>query len=131
MNTQDIKNLKKRYLIWFYKVTKEALDRVERKFTQVEIDKFILKELSRLDKTKKAGKFIQEFQAYVENKEREGLALKYTGNDLSPEYHFLAIKLRAIEKAITKELGSKALKEIKALYEKEMTERILKSTEPR
>ena len=46
MDAKEIKNLKKRYLIWFYKTTKEALDKIERKFTQMEIDKFILKELN-------------------------------------------------------------------------------------
>ena len=45
MDAKEIKNLKKRYLIWFYKTAKEALDKIERKFTQTEIDKFILKEL--------------------------------------------------------------------------------------
>jgi hypothetical protein len=39
------------------------------------------------------------------------------------------LKLQAIEKAIAKELGKKALEEIKLLYEIEMTERILRSTE--
>ncbi|MCX5706101.1 MAG: hypothetical protein NTW13_00240 [Candidatus Omnitrophica bacterium] len=38
-------------------------------------------------------------------------------------------KLQAIEKAIIKELGKKALDEIKLLYEIEMTERILRSPE--
>ena len=47
MEKNDILNLKKRYLIWLYKETKEALDRVDRKFTQIEIDKFILEELQK------------------------------------------------------------------------------------
>ncbi|MBI4982509.1 MAG: hypothetical protein HZC15_05180 [Candidatus Omnitrophica bacterium] len=129
MDKQDIKNLKKRYLVWFYKFTKEALDRIERKFTQAEVDRFILKELEEKDKERIAGKFIAEFEAYIQNKEKEGLAQKFDGNKLKPEYYFLQIKLTAIEKAIVKEFGKKALKEIKSLYEKEFTERILKSTE--
>jgi hypothetical protein len=129
MDKQDIKNLKKRYLVWFYKFTKEALDRIERKFTQAEVDRFILKELEEKDKERIAGKFIAEFEAYIQNKEKEGLAQKFDGNKLKPEYYFLQIKLAAIEKAIVKEFGKKALKEIKSLYEKEFTERILKSTE--
>jgi hypothetical protein len=48
---------------------------------------------------------------------------------VKPEYSFLVLKLQAVEKAIRKELGNKTLEEIKALYEKEMTDRILKSTE--
>lgn len=129
MDKKEIKNLKRRYLIWFYKVTKEALDKIERKFTQLDIDKFILKELKAKDKEKRAEKLIAEFQAYTLSKEMDGIGLKYEGRQLKPEYYFLDLKLRAIEKTIAKELGKKALEEIKALYEKEMTERILKSTE--
>ncbi|MCK9603205.1 MAG: hypothetical protein M0R66_02325 [Candidatus Omnitrophica bacterium] len=124
MDKQDVKGLKKRYLIWLYKVNKEALDRIERKFTQLEIDKFILKELKKQDKARSAEKSISEFSAYIQNKEKDGLSLKS-----QPDYQFLSLKLKAIEKAAVKELGKKALEEIKALYEKEMTERILKSTE--
>jgi hypothetical protein len=126
---QDIKNLKKRYLIWLYKTTKETLDKIERKFTQLEIDKFILKELIRLDKDKKIKKHIREFENYIQNKEKEGLGLKYEFGQLKPGYCFLVLRLKAIESSIVKELGKNALKEIKALYEKEMSERILRSTE--
>lgn len=129
MEKQEIKNLKKRYLVWFYKTAKEALDKVERKFTQLEIDKFVLAELEKADKRKQLEKFIAEFKAYIERKESEGLGLKYEGVSFKPEYQFLVLKLKAVEKAVVKTLGRPALKEIKALYEKEMTERILKSTE--
>lgn len=129
MDKQDIKNLKKRYLIWLYKTTKEAFDRIERKFTQLDIDKFILKELNKLDKTKRTQKFIDEFKAYIKNKEKDGIGLKYEGSQIKPDYYFLSLKLKAIEKTIIKELGKNTLKQIKSLYEKEMTERILRSTE--
>jgi hypothetical protein len=129
MEKQDALNLKKRYLVWFYKTTKEALDKVERKFTQVEVDKFILAELKKLDKRGQVKKFIDEFKAYVHNKEKEGLALKFADQGTKPEYVFLELKLHAIEKAIVRELGRPALEEIRSLYEKEMTERILNSTE--
>jgi len=129
MDKQDKKNLKKRYLVWLYKITKESLDRIERKFTQLQIDRFILKELIKEDKLKKAQKFIEEFKLYVTNKEKDGSSLKYEGDKLNPDYYFLTLKLKAVEKAVLKEFGSKTLKEIKSLYEKEMTGRILKSTE--
>ncbi|MBI4707366.1 MAG: hypothetical protein HY761_05520 [Candidatus Omnitrophica bacterium] len=129
MNKQDIKNLKKRYLIWFYKFTKEALDRIERKFTQAEIDRFILTEMEEQDKEKIAGKFIAEFEVYIQNKEKEGVSQKFDVNKLKPEYYFLQIKLAAIEKAIIKELGQDELKKIRSIYEEEMISRILKSTE--
>jgi hypothetical protein len=89
----------------------------------------MLKELNRLDKSGKARQFIADFSVYIQNKEKDGLSLKYDGKELKPEYYFLVLKLKAIEKAITKEFDKSTLKEIKSLYEKEMTERILKSTE--
>ncbi len=125
MERQDIKNLKKRYLVWFYKQTRDALDRVERKFTQLDIDRLILEQLRKLDSKGKIKAFIDEFKVYMQNKEKEALALKYDGNAMRSEYYFLELKLLAIEKAIVKELGKPALKEIKQLYEQEMLNRIL------
>ncbi len=129
MDKQDLKNLKKRYLIWLYKTTKEALDKIERKFTQLEIDNFILKELRKEDKGGKLKKLIDDLEAYIKNKEKDGLALKYENKEVKPDCDFLGLKVKAIEKAIVKELGKEALQEIKLLYEIEMIERILKSTE--
>lgn len=129
MDKQGTKNLKRRYSLWLYKTTKEALERTERKFTQLDIDRLILDELNKLDSSRRARSFIGEFANYIRNKEKEGLDLKYEGGKLKPAYHFLGLKLKAIEKVIVKELGKKALREIKSLYEKEMTERILKSRE--
>lgn len=131
MDKIDLLNLKKRYLIWLYKTTKEAWDKIERKFTQIEIDRFILKEIEKEDKDKKLSKFIKEFKVYIQNKEKDGLALKYENKQLKPDYLFLVMKLKAIEKSVAKELGKETLKEVKSLYEKEMVERILKGTEQR
>jgi hypothetical protein len=127
--SNDLANLKKRYLLWLYKTTKEALDRIERKFTQLEIDKFLLNELKESAKDPRLAKYLDELKAYIAGKEKEGLELMYQGDGLSPEYHFLVLKVAAIEKAILKELGRKGLLEIRFLYEQEMEERILRSTE--
>jgi hypothetical protein len=129
MNSKDIKSLKKRYLVWFYKTTKESLDKIERKFTQVEIDRFISKELKKLDRNKETAELISQFDEYIRKKEVEGLSLKFENKKLKTSYLFTVYKLEAIEKAIAKELGKSALEEIKLLYEIEMTERILRSTE--
>lgn len=129
MNKKDIKNLKKRYLVWFYKTAKEALDKVERKFTQVEVDRFILKELKKADKYNMLGSFTSKFADYIQKKEEDGLSLKFEDKKIKTEYLFLVLRLQVIEKAIVKELGKKGLEEIKLLYEIEMTERILRSTE--
>ena len=134
MNNQDVKNLKKRYFIWLYKNAKSVFDKFERKFTQVDIDKDILigmeNELlgSYLPNEKDAmQKYINELQKYIEDKEKACAELRDQGKKINPEFIFSEMKLDAVEKAITKELGRKGLEEIKSLYEKEMIERILKS----
>jgi hypothetical protein len=129
MHIDDSKNLKKRYLVWLYKTTKESFDKIERKFTQLEIDRQILCYLKKLDTQKRAGGFIFDFKTYIANKEREALSLKYEGKNLKSEHYFLDLKLMAIEKVIKGELGKKGLAEIKSLYEEEMTKRILESRE--
>ena len=129
MQRHDTRNLKKRYLVWLYKTTKESLDRIERKFTQLEIDRLILGRLKKLDRQKKVSSFIADLKTYIQNKEKDGLGLKYSGLNVKPEYYFLVLKLEAIEETIVQELGRKALLEIKSLYEREMTRRILESKE--
>jgi hypothetical protein len=136
MNNQDDKNLKKRYFVWLYKTAKEAFDKYERKFTQADIDQDILTEMENalmgafLPHEKSAlEKQVNDFREYIANKEKACLELKYQGKIANPEFIFLDLKLNAVEKIISRELGRKGLEEIKALYEKEMTERILRSTE--
>lgn len=136
MNNQDVKNLKKRYFIWLYKAAKETFDKFERKFTQVDIDKDILNEMEKkllgayLPHEKDAlQKYINDFETYIENKEKSCSEFRDQGKKINPEFIFSEIKLDAVEKAIVRELGRKGLEEIKALYEKEMTKRILKNTE--
>jgi len=127
MKKNDILNLKKRYLIWLYKETKEALDRVDRKFTQIDIDKFILEELQK--NTFADKKFLDEFIIYVNNKEQDCQKIKSGDTYLNSEHQFFSLKLHAIEKSILNELGAKGLEEIKNLYHQEMVDRILRSTE--
>jgi len=135
MDRRDIKNLKFRYLLWLYKTKKEALDRVERKFTQVDIDRKIMRYMrehsnSRNLKMKnEVKKFLKDFKEYINKKEKEGMELKFEGRKLKPEYYHLSLKLEAIEKSIVEELGHRGLKEIKALYEHEMMRRIIESQE--
>ena len=127
MELDDILKLKKRYLIWLYKETREALDRVDRKFTQIDIDRFILEELQKCAIGDK--KLLDEFIIYVNNKKKDCETLKSKeGMYLNPEHQFLSLKLRAVEKSIVKELGAGGLEEIKDLYHQEMVDRILRST---
>lgn len=125
----DKKNLKKRYLVWFYKTLKEEVDKVERKFTQVEVDEFVLEDIKKESKkfSQSIEKQIEGFEKYIQSKEKSGNQLKFNGKKLKSEYLFLLLKLNAVEKAIVKELGKSALSEIKEIYEREMTNRILES----
>lgn len=136
MNNQDVKNLKKRYFIWLYKNAKEIFDKYERKFTQVDIDNDILDEMEKellgayLPHEKDAlQKHINDFQKYIENKEKACSELRDQHKKINPDFIASEIKLDAIEKIIIKQLGRRGLEEIKSLYEQEMTERILKGTE--
>ncbi len=136
MDKQDVINLKKRYLIWLYKVTKEAFDRYERKFTQFEIDEFLLQEIEKELKDsympsekKELEKYVNDFRDYIAKKEEACLKLKYKGKRTNPEFIFLDVKLEAVEKAIARELGKEELKEIKDSYQQEMTKRIFQERE--
>ena len=135
MKKRDIKNLKFRYLLWLYKTTKEEFDRIERKLTQVGIDKKILRDMGEnfnsrdLKKKNEARKLLKDFKEYINKKEKDGRELKFEGRKLKPEYYHLSLKLEAIEKSIVEELGHRGLKEIKALYEHEMMRRIIESQE--
>ena len=138
MDKKDEKNLRARYLTWLYKTTKEAFDRYERRFTQLEIDEFILKEMEKelkgayLPQEKKAlEKFVNDFRDYIVEKERDCLKLKYRGKKIEPEFIFLDVKLESIEKAIVRELGKDGLEKIKAAYQEEMIKRILEEKEGR
>jgi hypothetical protein len=135
MQRDDIKNLKFRYLLWLYRTTKEGFDRIERKFTQVDIDRTIMRYMREHINTRnirrknEAKKFIKDFKEYIDKKEREGRALKFEGRKLRAEYYHLSLKLEAIEKAIVEELGNRGLKGIKTLYEHEMRRRIMEAQE--
>ncbi|MFH1281342.1 MAG: hypothetical protein ABIH91_01300 [Candidatus Omnitrophota bacterium] len=136
MNCLDVKHLRKRYFVWLYKTTKEAFDKFERKFTQTEIDKEILREIENMlmgsylpHEKIELEKLVNNYQEYICVKEKACLELKYQGLRTNPEFIFLDVKLSAIEKLIVKELGRRGLEEIKGLYEKEIIQRILKSTE--
>lgn len=128
----DIKNLKTRYLIWLYKTTKEELDRIDRKFTQLEVDGVIFNKLkpafNKLPKSQKEAykKYLADWSGYIKNKKIDAEQLKFekTG-EIKPNYLFLRIKLSAIESAIKKLIGRSQLNQIRLLYHQEMLKRIL------
>ena len=128
------KNLIRRYLVWCYKTTKEELDRIDRKFTQLTVDYFLLKEISKRQNSslgssqRQYSKFIDEFNAYIRQKEKDASQTKFLDEKKTkpqPRYEYLRNRLLAIEKAISFFLGKKELDNITVLYEWEMTRRIL------
>ncbi len=127
------KRLIRRYLLWCYKTTKEELDRIDRKFTQLMVDDFLGEQLTKSRAGKSLGddalgKQILQFHDYVAKKRADALAQKYvTGSQkiFHPNYEYLQIRFRAIQAAIQKFLGKAELAKIDALYEEEMTRRIL------
>ena len=134
------KRLIRRYLIWCYKTTKEELERTDRKFTQLEVDQFILDDLletrSPIQGTTRE-QYLQEikkFEEYKNKKQEEALTQKFfdpTKKIPHANYLYLKNRLRAIEKAIVSFLGKKELKQVELLYEEEMTQRILQAKEHR
>ena len=132
MDKKDEKNLEVRYLTWLYKTTKEAFDRYERKFTQLEIDASVLKEMEKelkgsyMPQEKKSlEKLVNDFRLYITEKEKDCLKLKYKGKKIDPEFIFLDVKLNAIEKAVIKEVGADGLEKMKIAYHAEMVKRIM------
>lgn len=136
--TGDQKRLIRRYLIWCYKAAKEELDKIDRYFTQALVDDFILAQLSRskefrLPQTNnKYRKFIEDFEQYAKTKSEKAAKQKFVNEkhgDVEPGYRYLKNRVHAIEKAICHFLGPKEFGKIQALYEEEMTGRILGARE--
>lgn len=134
----DQKNLVRRYLLWCYKMTKEELERIDRKFTQLEVDDFVLRDFHGQIKALKGkdreefSKKIDEFKVYMAKKKQNADLEKFSDIEtkkLKPHYFYLEKRLSAIEKAITFFLGAGDLKKIRNLYDQEMTRRILESRE--
>ena len=126
--------LVERYLIWCYKTTKEALDKIDRKFTQTQVDRFILNHIEKAQLQPQPlsdyRQSIDDFKLYISDKEKDGRKEKYlNGKDgaLNSNYIYLQNRLNAIEGAIRHFLGPRALVKIHLLYEQEMTRRILES----
>ena len=135
MKAQDIKNLKYRYLLWLYKTTKEEMDRIDRKFTQLDVDQEIYKyindhmDVNQVFNHERLNVLKKSFEEYMRKKEKDGQKSKIEGGKEKADYYFLSLKLKAIEDVIVRLFGARARTDIKKAYEKEMRKRILKSTE--
>lgn len=130
------KRLIRRYLLWCYKTTREEIERIDRKFTQLIVDYFVLDDLTGAKKKDQdcARSQIEAFKAYISNKESAAYNERFADigkKTAKPEYLYLKMRLSAIEKAVKRFLGKRDLDEIARLFEEEMTKRILESREHR
>jgi len=132
------RGLLRRYLLWMYKTTKDELDRIDRKFTQLDVDRFIagyfFKISRRLSKRSREAldPFFREWDEYVEVKEKDAQDLKSVGpGEMEARYAFLHLKLQAVQTAARRYLGPKSVKEFQRLYESKAVERILADTSGR
>lgn len=135
--TANEQRLIRRYLVWCYKTTKEELDKIDRYFTQLQIDAFMLKQLTQTDDYQSSAENttfvdrVDQFREYMRKKETNVLTKKFTedGKTLDGGYQYLNARFLAIERAIRHFLGDDSLREITQLYEMEMTRRILEARE--
>lgn len=128
------KTLIRRYLVWCYKTTREDLDRIDRKFTQLTVDDFILTNLEKISgpEGQVLNKSIEGFKVYIDKKKESALAEKFSDphrKQLQPQYLYLCKRLSAVESAVRFFLGPQELGKIRTLYESEMTTRILQARE--
>lgn len=131
------KDLMKRYLMWCYKTTKEELDKIDRYFTQLKIDDFMLDDLVKTKEYQSGAdkdfqKKVDDFEKYMCAKETRVLSQKFKNvktEEVDAEYLYLKKRFESIEKAICHFLGKPQLEVIKDLYEEEMTMRILEARE--
>ena len=76
LSTEE-KDLVRRYLVWCFKTTKEDLDRIDRKFTQLSVDRDMLKDLTsrRLPPRYSGGEgyqhLLEKFKGYIHAKEND------------------------------------------------------------
>lgn len=127
----DLRMLSRRYLLWFYKATKDEVDKIERKFTQLEMDREIEKLLEKEAKllgaatSQGVAPHLKAWREYVFEKESEAQKLKFSDDGrIQPEYLFLHLKLKAVERVTTARFGRKTLCEFKKICETAAVKRI-------
>ncbi len=134
--TQKEQDLIRRYLVWCYKTTKEELDKIDRYFTQAVVDDHLIERLKTSPEYKVSTtlfhKSVEDFIQYAREKKAKAEGKKFvdsTRKTLHPNYQYLNARVEAIEQAICHFFDQKELERVAALYENEMTERILKARE--
>ena len=121
----------KRYLFWLYKTTRDELDRVDRKFTQLEVDRD-LQQIFEEYEGGEAAPFIEEWSRYIASKEADARKLKFDDKGgVLASYTFLHLKLKAVESVTTKLFGNRTVREFEHLIEDAAIKNILQDTSGR
>lgn len=138
LSSEDRDSLTRRYLFWLYKTVRDECDRVDRKFTQLDIDaeiaEFFDKAVSscQADQRRGVAPFVEEWASYIAGKKRDAQVLKFMENgDLNPQYQFSRLKLKAVEQAVVSHFGRGRLKEFKRMYEQAALQGILQDNSGR
>lgn len=134
--TQKEQDLIRRYLVWCYKTTKEELDKIDRYFTQAVVDDYLIERLKTSPEYKARltpfHKSVEDFIQYAREKKTKAEGKKFADSAqtvLHLDYQYLKARFEAIEQATCHFFDQKELERVAALYENEMTERILKARE--
>lgn len=128
----DIKLLRERYLFWLYKTTKDELDKIDRKFTQIGIDKSIEAILRKNTKSlcsglrEDVGLMVEEWRRYLQKKESD-----VQGCDVAAKYIFLHMKLDTILKITRRIFGVSKVMTFKKLYHEAAMKRIIEDNSGR
>jgi hypothetical protein len=119
------KSLMKRYLFWLFKTTRDELDKIDRKFTQLEVDRSMQKVFLK----KKGGAltpFIDEWGRYMAGKEADAKKLKFDdAGGVLASYSFLRLKLKAIESVADRRFGPRLMRQFEKIYEDAAMKNIL------
>jgi hypothetical protein len=131
----DVRSLQKRYLFWLYKTTKDELDRIDRKFTQLDIDREMLDVFRRravdARDTVKGGvdAFVREWQEYVAGKEADARKLRFDEDGhIMASYYFLHLKLKTVLRIVRRRFGARTVGDFKRLYEEASMRLIVQDT---
>lgn len=125
MTQPSEKSLTKRYLFWLYKTTRDELDRIDRKFTQLEVDRG-LQRVFRSRGNAALSSFMDEWDRYIVAKEADARKLKFDeqGKELA-FYVFLRLKLESVIEITRERFGIRAVRQFEQLIEEAAMKYIL------
>lgn len=133
----DARSLQKRYLFWLYKTTKDELDRIDRKLTQLDVDREML-DIFRRDKGAEDSAHsglqapVKDWENYIAHKEADARKLLFDDEGrVLASYYFLRLKLKAILGVTRRRFGAATVRHFKRYYEEASMKLIMQDTSGR